>query len=412
MLSIVSFRRRSRIAGLFAVVPLMLATSVYAADEGYSVKWKNGLHINSPDGQFKLKLGGRTYLDFASVSGSESIKAMNGATGTGVEFRTARLYAAGTLFGRLAYKSQFDFAPGAVTLKDVYIALKKVPAVGTVKVGHFKEPFGLEELTSSRFITFMERALPATFAPSRNVGIQVGNTAADKRVTWAIGGFRNYGSNGKAFGVEGEYNITGRVTAAPLYSDDGAQVVHVGFAYSHQFRNANAAVPEYKVKPETHMTTEFLPKGKLASDGVDLIGAELAAVFGPASLQGEYMMSMVKPASGDRANLNGFYVEGSFFLTGEHRNYSRKKGAFGRINVKNNFDPGSGGWGAWQVAARFSRVDLEHRWVNNGKLQDISGGVNWYLFPNCRVMANYIYSKVLDGGGRAHIAQMRAQIDF
>ncbi len=412
MLSIISLRRRSRISGLFAVVPMLLATAAYAADESYSVKWSNGLKIDSPDGQVKLKLGGRTYVDFASVSGSQTIKGIAGATGTGVEFRTARLYAAGTLFKRLAYKSQFDFAPGAVSLKDVYIALKGLRGVGTAKIGHFKEPFGLEELTSSRFISFMERALPASFAPSRNIGIQFNNTAADGRVTWAVGAFRNYGSNGKVFRRGGEYNLTGRVTAAPFYADKGEKVVHVGFAYSHQFRSDFPAVPEYKVRPESHLTAEFLASPTLASDGVDLIGLELAAVCGAASLQGEFMMAMVKPAAGKRAKLNGLYVEGSYFLTGEHRNYKKKKGSFGRIEVKDNFDPEGGGWGAWQLAARYSRIDLQDRFVTNGKLQDISGGVNWHLFPNFRVMANYIYSKVLDGGGHAHIAQMRAQLDF
>ncbi len=401
-----------RTSGLFTALLLLVASSALAADERYNVRWSNGLHISRADGQVKLSLGGRTYLDLTSVSGSRTIKAIPGATGTGAEFRAARLYVAGTLFERLAYKSNFDFAGGTVKLKDVYVGLKKIPALGTVKIGHFKEPFGLENLTSSRFTSFMERALPVLFAPSRNVGIQFANGGCDGRMTWSVGAFRDYGNNGSSFTGTGNYNVTGRVTGLPLFQNGGERLIHLGVAYSHQFRKTTGLNPTFATGPESHITENFASTGALASDGIDLVGAEMAVVFGPAAVQGEFMLASVKPKSGGRANLNGAYAEASYFITGEHRPYNKKKGAFDRVPVKRPFDPQAGAWGAWQIAARYSRVDLEHNFSPGQKLQDVTGGLNWYLFSNCRLMLNYVYAKVLDGGGHAHIAQMRTQIDF
>ena len=412
-----SLQSRVRSLAWIVAVAVSLALPALAwaegAGEAYQVKWHNGLHINSPDGKVKLKLGGRTYLDFAAISGSEGIKNGPGGTGTGVESRTARLYVAGTVYENLAYKSQFDFSGGAVTLKDLYIAIKHIPAIGTLKIGHFNEPFGLEEHTRRRSVTLRERAQPSSFAPSRTAGTAVGHHYLDQRLNVSVGGFHDYGKNGHSFAKEGAYNLTGRVTAAPVFADDGATAVHVGVSYSHQFRNPNGTQPHFKQKPESHLAEYFVDTGAIAADGVDLVGVELAGVLGPASLQGEYSLASVDPQSGSRALLQGFYVEGSVFLTGEHRNYVPKKGAFGRVKLQKHFDPKAGTWGAWQLAVRYSQLDLSDEGIAGGKAQDVTAGINWYLFPNMRLLANYVYSKASKKyDGHANIFQMRAQLDF
>ena len=161
----------------------------------FRVYWKEGIRMDSWDGDFKLKLGGRLMADFGWIDGS----AIEGDLGTdledGAEFRRARLYAAGDIYKELAFKLQFDFAGGHAAAKDIYLKFKKVPVAGNVTVGHFKEPFSLEELTSSKYITFMERALPNAFAPGRNMGIMANDTLCDKRATWAVGLFRPNSSN-------------------------------------------------------------------------------------------------------------------------------------------------------------------------------------------------------------------------
>jgi len=385
--------------------------------EGYGVKWSNGLKLSRNDGYHEIQIGGRAYLDFATVSASRGLGdafPLIGVSGNGVEARAARLFVSGKLYDRILFKTDYDFAPTTTALKDVYIGIDRIPFVGRVRVGHFYEPFSLEQMGSSRFTTFMERGLPVVFSPGRNVGIDFGNTLADGRIVWAFGAFRETNDSGLGFDNDNAYDLTGRIAALPFYAEDGRQLVHVGASYSHQFRQADAPVtgrPRYRERPEVHLAPRFVDTGALAADGVDLVNASLAAVFGPGSIQGEYSMASVDPASGSRPMLWGAYVEASWFLTGENRSYDRGHGAFSRVKPRANFDPGKGQWGAWQVAARYSYLDLDDETVTGGRMRDVTGGINWYLVPNARLMANYVYSDVR-GVGHAHMYEMRAQIDF
>jgi len=134
-------------------------------------------------------------------------------------------------------------------------------------------------------------------------------------------------------------------------------------------------------------------------------------VYGPFSVQGEYMMADVDGKDGSSSpTFDGFYIQGSYFLTGEHRKYSTSNGAFNRGKPKENFAFGKGP-GAWEVAARYSQIDLSDSGISGGKLKDITVGLNWYLNPNMRLMWNYVRSK-LDGVGNSNLALMRFQIDF
>jgi GNAT superfamily N-acetyltransferase len=104
-----------------------------------------------------------------------------------VEFRRAGLYASGTLWKDYLLKAQYDFAGGDADWKDVYLGMENIPVVGTLLVGQMHEPFSLEELTSSNYITFMERSLPTgAFALSRKTGIRASDAVLSKRMTWAV----------------------------------------------------------------------------------------------------------------------------------------------------------------------------------------------------------------------------------
>ena len=92
-------------------------------------------------------------------------------------------------------------------------------------IGHMKEPFGLEELTSSRYITFMERAtVTEAFVPDRNAGIMAHSTSPDRRMTWAVGAFRPTEGNGWQQAERG-YQGVGRVTYLPWYEENGEKLL-------------------------------------------------------------------------------------------------------------------------------------------------------------------------------------------
>lgn len=368
--------------------------------------WKEGLNLTTQDGNFNLKVGGRLMNDWLWIREDTDIKADVGKQEDGVEFRRARLYFSGLIYGNVEYKLQLDFAGGDADFKDAYLGLTDFP-LGKLRMGHFKEPFSLEELTSSKYITFMERALPNVFAPSRNTGLMLHRSEFDNKMTAAVGVFRDTDDYGEDID-DGGYNLTGRITALPMYENNGASLIHIGAAYS--YRSPDESV-RYRERPEAHLTDRFVDTSSFASDQLDVLGLEAAWINGPISVQGEYTIANVNRTDGsDDVDFDGYYVQASYFLTGEHRNYKTSEAAFSRVKPKENFSYASG-LGAWELAARYSQLDLNDQDITGGELRNITGGLNWYLNPNTKIMWNYVHAEKVEVG-RADLLIMRLQIDF
>ena len=188
---------------------------------------------------------------------------------------------------------QLDFAGGGTALKDAYIGLTDFP-LGKLRMGQFKEPFSLEELTSSNYMTFVERAVPNAFAPSRSVGFMLHDVALDSRMTWAAGLFRDTDDTG--FDMDdGGYNLTGRITGLPWYKDEGESLLHLGVAYSH--RNPDETV-RYRARPEAPMIDRFVDTGTTDADRATLLGLEAAWVAGPVSLRPSTAYVRIEQGSG------------------------------------------------------------------------------------------------------------------
>ena len=181
-------------------------------------------------------------------------------------------------------------------------------------------------------------------------------------MTYALGVFRETDGFGNGEG-DGEYNVTARLTGLPLCEDEGSTLLHLGLAYSH--RNPGDTLP-YSQRPEAHLAEKLVNTGSFDADDVDLVGAEAAMVYGPASLQGEYISVMVDGDAGSDPDFSGYYVQASYFLTGEHRPYKASDAAFSRVKPKANFMGKEGGLGAWEIAARYSHIDLEDGDINGG----------------------------------------------
>jgi len=380
------------------------------------VYWKEGLRLDSRDGNFKLKIGGRIQNDWAWLNEESDIRPRVGDQEDGTEFSRVRFYTAGSVYERMKYKLQFDFAKrdgtpasgGHASLKDAYLAID-LPRLGLAKAGHFKEPFSLEELTSSKYVTFMERGLPNAFAPARNTGLQLSSNAFDKRLTWAAGVFRDADSYGRGLS-EGGCNGTARVTALPWYENRGEKLLHLGLAGSLRYPDD----VRYRARPEANLADYFVDTGAMGNiDEIQLLGEEAALVLGPLSLQGEAIQADVDRNRARGVKFGGYYVTASYFLTGEHRKYKTSAGAFSRVKPKKDFLR-EGGWGAWEVATKYSRLDLSDRDIAGGRLSDITLGLNWHLNPNVRVMWNYVRADLnrTDDDGHAEMLLMRLQIDF
>ena len=393
---------------LAQVVAEQNLTSTQEDDNSFPLTWNNGLQFESQNGQFKVKFGGRIQNDWAFFSQDDSLKSKFGNLNNGTEFRRIRLYNSGLLYGNVKYKLQLDFAGGGIAFKDVYIALTKLPVIGNVKMGHFKEPFRLEVQTSSNYIMFMERAPTTSFMPERSTGLMLHNHALKKRLTWAIGTFRNSDKFGNDKGRD-NYNATGRLTGIPVYDEDDHRILHLGMAYSYRNPSANSYL--VKSKPETHIANDYINTDTIYNaNNIHLFSEEFAFVLGPLSIQGEYLLSFVNTPD-KTYEFFAYYGMIGYFLTGEHRNYLTSTGSFGPIKVKNNFNSQAKGWGALEIALRYSSVNLNSKDVKGGQLNDITVGLNWYLNPATRIMINYILAQLNDVGS-ASIVQLRFQVNF
>ena len=152
---------------------------------------------------------------------------------------------------------------------------------------------------------------------------------------------------------------------------------------------------DFSARPESYLTDDKLADtGDIATTRTNLINGELAWVWGPFSLQGEYYQAFLNDTG--NPSFWGFYAYGSLCLTGENRKYDTSDGAFESITPRRNFDPFQGGWGAWELAARYSYIDLNSNGINGGKEGNLTLGLNWYLNPNVRLMFNYINASVND----------------
>ena len=362
-----------------------------------------GLALKTRDGAFTTKIGGRLQLDAASYSGRPEM-------GDGTEVRRAYLTLQGTMYDDWGYRLQYNFANTGSDGKgilDAYIDYKGFDYVD-LRVGNFKEPFTLHEATSDNFVTFMERGLLAAFSPGRRMGVMASH--AEKDWTWATGVFGE--SVSIRGGTEDEgWGASTRMTYAPL--NENRQIVHLGVGANYR-GTGSADTARFRQGPESHVAgINIVDTGSiLDSKDVTKLGAEFATVLGPFSAQAEYISTTVSRNSGSDVDFDGWYVETGYFLTGESRQYS--KGKFGK--PKPNGNVGQGGIGAWQLALRYSTLDLSDGDIDGGEANAVTLGLNWYPTPTLRFTANYVDILDVDGGPNdgleSRVVQLRSQWAF
>jgi len=328
--------------------------------------------------EMTVSLGGRIQADYVYYDED------NIDMGSGTEIRRARLFASGNIDDDWKYKAQYDFAGNETTLKDMYIQYTGWD-FGKLTLGQHKQEAGLEVMTSSKYMTFIERASMSAFVPDRRISIGLSGDSGTMHYAASLFGDEEGSDDSTTEGV----GVNGRFTWAPKFGDNNQ--LHFGASASWQQPDGD---DEWRVRarPETHKTgTRLVDTGILDQvDDVVTYGFEGAWVGGPFSVQGEWMQQTVNRdvSSLDEPDLSGYYIYGSWFITGESRAY--KGGTFGRTKASN----------AWEVALRYSNMDLEDGQILGGEQDIITFGVNYYVNPYLRFMLNYVATDADDASSR------------
>jgi phosphate-selective porin OprO/OprP len=289
--------------------------------------------------------------------------------------------------------------------------------LGDFRLGQFKTPVGWEEGgISSSATTFLERSLPVQAV---NMGRRLG---ADWTYQWGSHwlttlGYYNGGD------LNGDNDGTG-ASAHAVFNPvkENGEVIHLGLAMSRENREATtdgrgvtaAPTARFRARPEANLTgVRLVDSGNLVNaDNIDRAGLEAAWIHGPLLLQGEYLhfdadFTDAKP----NYSGGGYYVSGAWMLTGESRDYAN--GTVG--NTKPAHD-----YGAFEIAARYSELDLNARPVLGGKAHNWTIGANWYLGKHLKFQADYVraYSNRYSSGLKRYLEidrevfELRAQIYF
>lgn len=241
----------------------------------------------------------------------------------------------------------------------------------------------MERLMPLTFLPMQERTAAAdTFLPARNFGVVLNGTALDERVTWAGGVFRNWIDADTSFD-ETPTQLVGRVTWVPFASEDDTNLFHIGLG----LRQSEVRGGRFQAEPEFNQAPVFVDTGVLGTENAFTTNLEASWRLGPSWLAFEYTSSELDAPELGNPRFSGWHVTASWALTREMRSYRRRSGVFGPLPVARSVT--EGGRGAWELAGRYSTLDLDDGLVEGGEMDVYSLGLNWWLTQSSQLGLNY-----------------------
>lgn len=376
-----------------AIVCCALNGNIAQADDGLDAS-RTGLTYEA--GDFSVNLGGRLHLDAAQIDDT-------GLSIDDQDVRRARLELSMRYNDwRLRVDREFTNGGG---WRNVWLSYDVNDDL-TIKAGNFIAPFSMEDVGSSNETMFMERSLVQALAPGFGVGFGASYEG------------RHFGLSGGYFtdAIDAEDNnpaekgdgVSLRATWSPI--ERRQNTIHFGVGVDRrEFSTGDTRT--ISTTPEASLAPTVLTSGVLTNlDTSTSYNFEAAYSVGPLLLQGQFVSSTFARTIGTDVTADGYYLQAGWVVTGERHRYGDAAGVFSGPRPEH-------GWGAVEVAARVSSLDLSEAGAGaSGTADDYSVGVNWYLGRNFRLMGNYVHSEVdainpaLDRD--VDVIQARAQLDF
>lgn len=387
-----------------------------------------GLKFETADNNFSFRFNGRLHADAMFHGNDGDMIAKDGKdteANDGAHIRRARLEAAGTFYKNWDWRMQYEWAKNKSDephWRDMWIRYSGWD-LGRITAGHQKRPFSLQEMMSSNDMVFAERSFEYAFIAPLERAVGLGFDTNGHNWTAAVGVF---GDDLKSDQKTTEYEIdpktgtvkahtvgkadqgwsaAGRLTYAPIADEHTAVHLGVSGAYTKIQDSANDpySVATFKVEPTSDISDFRILEAKIGNvSNYANVGAEAAAVYGPFSMEGEYVRSYIDQNKAGTIQFDGWHVDAQYSLTGETRHYEASKGVFGRLKPNHNFDL-NGGWGAWELKARLHSIDMNDigeasKGKKFGRATAATFGINWYLNQNVRLMADYSHMLDVDAG--------------
>ncbi|WP_251359163.1 OprO/OprP family phosphate-selective porin [Kangiella sp. TOML190] len=359
---------------LLAVAVTAAISTPALAEVETKTKVGGGYTIKTSDAEFKVE--GRVQYDFDWFDG-DAFNANGDDSGSDSEIRRARISLKGKV-GDWAGKVEADLDDDASTISEAYLQYKGWD-FGDLTVGKHKAAFGLEEQTSSKDITAIERTMSTNaFAPGKLYGVSLGN--AENNYTWNLGIYDNEGEEDDNMTT----TIAGRATYAPIVTKN--EVLHLGFGVnktrlgSNEFKDADQRL-------DVHLATEKAGSGTIMGESLMAYNFEIAYANGPFHAQAEYFDGEIDEVKGSMTgdtDITGYYAQFGYVITGESRPYS--KGKFKRVKPK-------GKSGAWEVFGRWSSYE-----PGEDEAEALTLGLNYYANNAVRVGLNYVMGDLEEDG--------------
>lgn len=361
------------------------------------------------DRHFHLKgrIGGSLYLDGGLLRGSALDDGLEGRV------RRARLYTRGELGYWLTTEYKFEFAVerSRFFLNDFYLRWRPGRWVDAVKFGYFDPPTSLQSLASSSSRGLMEVAAPvAAFAPGFRLGLEASALVEDPSLTWSVS-LSSVGQEQTVGNASSDpLRLIGRLVWRPWgHERTDAALLHLGGSASFAFSGGGSI--RLRSRPES-----FLAPYLVDTDDVDgragVFAAEAAWRDGPLSLQGEAFYSYLAAKDTGAHHLWGVYAQLNLVLSGESRSYDSAAALFGRVRPRADFAPWRGAWGAVELTARTSWVDLSDGAIDGGRMVTVNVGPAWTLNRWVRFLGGFVFAHAADGprDGSARILQLRLEL--
>jgi len=421
-------------SALGALMALALVSGATAQET--TTAWKGAPQFTNDGVSFKVR--GRILIDAVFQDVDREV----GADFTTRAFRGRQVFLGveGQINNYFAYKAEGGAVNGGAWAWDDVVIEYKPNDNTSILFGNIKAA-GLENLTSTRFTTFMDRGPYGEIGPdSYLVSAVVKMNGEDWTLTGAVQGdsINNADLTTAVTGapsialkpdLQERLGFTARASYAPILTD--TDKVHLAL-FGRYRDHGNEAAFSYQTRPMTNFGGRYLTSGAMG-DTDTTWGGEFAWVHNSLSVQAEYAdIAVTRLTTGTGATVGGDpnvkvgYAFVSFWPTGEMRNYDPKKGEFGRPKILNPVT--AGGFGGVELGLRYDWADATDVYNtagnaaartaarDSGEYTSWTAGVNYYPVPYVRFQANYTKATndnpVVGRDVDVDQFQLRAQIDF